>query len=80
MASLPPKLKAYLLKISKVGPDCDVNYYGQGDFHATLEPTGIKFWESPFGSGCEKEFTIPYRKLGPFLGEKGRQAIKTFKK
>jgi hypothetical protein len=80
MAPLPPKLKAHLLKTVIVEPDCDDNYFGQGDFHATLEPGGIKFWENAFGSGCEKEFTIPYKKLGPFLSEKGRAAIKTLKK
>lgn len=80
MAPLPPKLKAYILKNLKVEPDCDDNYFGQGDFHATLEPSGIKFWENAFGSGCEKEFTIPYGKLGPFLTAKGRAAIKTFQK
>ena len=77
-AQLTPKLKAFLFKYWKVEPECVENYYGEGTYHATLEPTGILFWENAYGAGCEKEILIPYAKLGPILSVKGKLAIATF--
>ncbi len=77
-AQLTPKLKTFLFKHWKVEPECVENYYGEGSYHATLEPTGILFWENAYGAGCEKEILIPYAKLGPILSAKGKLAIAAF--
>ena len=77
-AQLTPKLKTFLFKHWKADPECVENYYGEGTYHATLEPTGILFWENAYGAGCEKEILIPYAKLSPILSAKGKLAITTF--
>lgn len=77
-AQLSQKLKIFLFKHWKADPACVENYYGEGTYHATLEPSGILFWENAYGSGCEKEILIPYAKLAPILSAKGKLAIATF--
>lgn len=80
MAPLPDRLKKHLIKDADIEAECRHEYYGEGEYHITLESTGIKFWENAFGDGCEKEFIIPYKDLEPFLTPEGRTAIRTFVK
>jgi hypothetical protein len=80
MAPLPDRLKKYLIKDADIEAECRHDYYGEGEYHVTLESTGMKFWENAFGDGCEKEFIIPYKDIGPFLTPEGKIAIRTFLK
>ena len=78
MSPLPDQLKKRLIKDAEIEAECRHEYYGEGEYHVTLESTGMKFWENAFGDGCEKEFIIPYKDLGPFLTPEGKIAIRTF--
>ena len=74
-----PSLKKYLSGL-KVDDACKDDYqYNtsiKGNYHLTLEDNGMKFWEEPFGTGCEKEFLIPYSKIGAFMNAKGKEALR----
>lgn len=74
-AKLPSKLLKFLLKNDLVEPECKAEYRGKGYFQLRLGRAGMEIYEEARGSGCEKNFVVPYSKLGPFLSMHGRQAV-----
>lgn len=75
IGSLPAKLKAFLAKGYEPDSACKENNDIGGSYFLTLEKTGLRFWVMPDGSGCDKDFLVPYAKLSPFLTERGRAAV-----
>lgn len=75
---LPPALEKFLFKGVKRSADCKDDYTGRGQYHVSLEDTGVRFWEDAYGTGCEQELSLPYSKMAPFLTPAGKAALKTF--
>jgi hypothetical protein len=72
---LPQGLKKFLLKDATLDKECQADYQGKGYYRLSFEANGMKFWEEPFGNGCEQEFLLTYPQLRPFLTPKGKLAL-----
>jgi hypothetical protein len=71
---LSEKLEKLLDRDAKNDPECE-DYRGKGSYTILLDKAGLNIYEDPWGSGCEKEFFVPYEKLYPLLTHAGKKAV-----
>lgn len=72
---LPPALRDKLFAGKAPDAECPTSD-GSGYYQLTLEPKGIKFWETPRGDGCEQEFVLSPQEAMPYATQWGQTQLK----